>query len=177
VNKKMAKFHTLSANAALKELGSSERGLSEEEARARLAQFGPNALREKKRKSPILMFLGEFTDLLIIILIIAALVSGFLGEWLDAYAILAVVVLNGIISFVQEYRAEKALEALKKMVAPKARVVRAGVETRVDARDLVLGDVIVLEEGDKVPADCRLLEAVSLEADEAALTGESMPTK
>lgn len=173
----MADFHALSAREALKELRSSERGLSEEEARARLAQYGPNALREKKRQSALMMFLGEFTDLLIIILIIAAVISGFLGEWLDASAILAVVVLNGIIGFVQEYKAEKALEALKKMVAPKARVVRAGMETRVDARDLAQGDVIVLEEGDKVPADCRLLEAVALEADEAALTCESMPTK
>jgi len=173
----MTKFCALSAREALKELRSSERGLTEEEARARLAQYGPNALREKKRKSALLMFLGEFTDLLIVILIIAAIVSGFLGEWLDAIAILAVVVLNGVIGFAQEYKAEKAIEALKKMVAPKARVVRAGVETRVDARDLVPGDVLVLEEGDKIPADCRLLEAVSLEVDEAALTGESMPVK
>ncbi|NYZ78126.1 HAD-IC family P-type ATPase, partial [Candidatus Micrarchaeota archaeon] len=173
----MADFHALSAREALKELRSSERGLSEEEARARLAQYGANALREKKRQSALMLFLGEFTDLLIVILIIAAVISGFLGEWLDAYAILAVVVLNGIIGFAQEYKAEKALEALKKMIAPKARVVRAGVELRVDARDLVPGDVLVLEEGDKVTADCRLFEVVSLEADEAALTGESMPTK
>ncbi len=173
----MVKFHALSACEALKKLGSSERGLSEEEARARLARFGANALREKKRESALTMFLSQFTDLLIIILVIAAVISGFLGEWLDAYAILAIVALNGVIGFAQEYKAEKALEAIKKMAAPKARVVRAGVERRIEARDLVPGDVLVIEEGDRVPADCRLLEAVSLEVDEAALTGESMPSK
>ncbi|MDD1672933.1 MAG: calcium-translocating P-type ATPase, SERCA-type, partial [Methanomicrobiales archaeon] len=122
-------------------------------------------------------FAGQFTDILIVILAIAAIISGFLQEWLDAYAILVIILLNGAIGFLHEYKAERALEALKKMTAPRARVIRDGLDIRIDARGLVPGDIILLEEGDRIPCDGRLIETVSLEADESALTGESIPVR
>jgi Ca2+-transporting ATPase len=145
------------------------------EAEARLAEHGLNRLQEQKKESLLLLFARQFTDLLIVILAIAAVVSGLLGEWLDAAAIFAIIVLNGVIGFIQEYKADRAMEALKKMVAPLARVIRGGTEANIDARDLVPGDIVLIGEGDRVPADARLLETVALEADEAALTGESSP--
>jgi Ca2+-transporting ATPase len=168
-------FHTCPAGRVLDELRSGPEGLSPEEARARLVVHGPNRLREEAGQSPLLLFARQFTDLLIVILAVAAVISGLLGEWLDAAVILAIIVLNGVIGFLQEYRAGKALEALKKMIAPVARVIRGGAEGMIDARDLVPGDIILLGEGDRVPADGRLLETVALQADEAPLTGESAP--
>jgi Ca2+-transporting ATPase len=168
-------YHTYPAGRVLEELGSGERGLPPEEARVRLALHGPNRLPEEAGESPLRLFARQFTDLLIVILAFAAAISGALGEWLDAAAIAAIILLNGVIGFLQEYRAEKALEALKKMTAPVARVIRGGTEGAIDARDLVPGDVIFILEGDRVPADGRLLETVALEADEAPLTGESVP--
>jgi len=168
-------FHALSPKQALDELQSRQEGLSEAEAGERLKQYGQNKLKEKKHKTPLQMFLAQFADFLIIILIIAAIVSGFLGETLDATFIIIIVVLNAILGFVQEYRAEKAIEALKNMVAPQARVVRDGVEKKIAATQLVPGDVVLLEEGDKIPADCRLIEAINFDTQEASLTGESLP--
>ncbi|MDD1670478.1 MAG: HAD-IC family P-type ATPase, partial [Methanomicrobiales archaeon] len=168
-------FHAYPADRVLEELRSGPGGLSPEEARARLSLHGPNRLREEAGQSPLLLFARQFTDLLIVILAIAAAVSAFLGEWLDAAVILAILLLNGVIGFLQEYRAEKALEALKRMIAPVARVIRGGEGGLVDARELVPGDLLILAEGDRVPADARLLETVALEADEASLTGESVP--
>ncbi len=169
-------FHSVSAEEALKKLQSDSRiGLTGGEAAARLSRYGANALIETRRKSLLSLFLEQFTDFLVIILIAAAVVSGFLGEWLDAGAILAIVVLNAVVGFVQEYKAEQALEALKKMVAPQARVLRDGGEKKISARELVPGDIVFLEAGDQIPADCRLLEAMSLQVSEAALTGESTP--
>jgi Ca2+-transporting ATPase len=168
-------FHTLPVSRALEVLRSGPQGLSDTEAKARLAEHGPNRLQEQKKQSILLLFAQQFTDLLIVILAIAAVVSGVLGEWLDATAIIAILILNGVIGFVQEYKAEKALEALKKMTAPLARVIRGGAEANIDARDLVPGDIVLIGEGDRVPADARLLETIALEADEAPLTGESMP--
>ena len=168
-------FHAVPVSRALEELQSSTNGLSEEEAGARLVQHGPNALREKERRSAIRLLASQFTDILIVVLAVAAIISGLLQEWLDAYAIIAIILLNGAIGFIQEFKAEKSLEALKKMTAPQARVVRGGSERRIDAQDLVPGDIVIIEEGDRVPADGRLLATVSLEVDEAALTGESVP--
>ena len=168
-------FHAYPVSRALEELRSGAGGLSPDEARGRLAVHGPNRLQEKAKQSVLLLFVRQFTDLLIVILAIAAVISGVLGEWLDAAAIIAIIILNGIIGFLQEYRAEKALEALKKMTAPVARAIRGGTEGIVDARDLVPGDIVFIMEGDRVPADARLLETVALEADEAPLTGESAP--
>ncbi len=170
-------FQTLGASEALTALDSREKGITAEEAKARLSRYGPNSLKAKKKQSALSMFLGQFKEFLILLLIAAAIVSFFLGEQLDAAAIIAIVVLNAVIGFTQEYRAEEAIEALKRLAAPKARVLRAGVEALIDAAELVPGDVVIIEEGDKIPADCRLLEAVSLETDEASLTGESLPAK
>jgi Ca2+-transporting ATPase len=168
-------FHAYPAAWVVEELRSGPEGLTPEEAAARLALHGPNRLREEAGESPLHLFARQFTDLLIVILAVAAAISAALGEWLDAVVILAIILLNGAIGFLQEYRAERALAALKKMIAPAARVVRGGAGGMVDARELVPGDVILLAEGDRVPADARLLSTVALAADEAALTGESAP--
>lgn len=170
-------FHALTIEQALDTLASSAGGLSEEEARTRLTTYGPNALKGKEGRGIVFLFASQFTDILIVILAIAAAISGILQEWLDAYAIFAIILLNGGIGFLHEYRAEKALAALKKMVAPRARVIRDGLERQIDARDLVPGDIVLIEEGDRAPADGRLLVVISLEVDEAALTGESVPVR
>jgi Ca2+-transporting ATPase len=172
----MPSFHSITHQAALDELKSGgQKGLPSGEAARRLLEHGYNELKEAPKKGLLAMFFEQFTDLLVVILIIAAVISGFLGEWIDAGAIIAIVILNAVVGLVQDYRAEKALDALKKMVAPTARVVRDGVEKRIAARELVPGDVIILEAGDQVPADCRLLESMSLQLSEATLTGESAP--
>lgn len=152
-------------------------GLAAAEAARRLERFGTNTLQEKKRQSFIFKLLNQFKDVMVLILIAAALVSGFLGEWLDAGVILAIVVINAVLGLVQEGKAEKAIEALKKMTAPQARVIRDGEQQVVDASFLVPGDLVLLEAGDIVPADVRLLESVLMKAEEASLTGESVPVE
>lgn len=149
-------------------------GLSQEENKKRLAQFGPNELVEKKQISPLAIFFSQFKDLMIIILIIAAIISGLLGDLVDTIVIIAIVIINAIIGFVQEYRAEKAMQALKNMTTAHARVLYNGTVHQVSVKDLVPGDVIILEAGDIVPADARLIEANQLKIDEASLTGESL---
>jgi Ca2+-transporting ATPase len=153
------------------------RGLSEEVAAGRLQEFGPNRLKEIGRVSPWRQFASQFTEFIILVLIGAAFVSGLLQEWTDAIAILVIVLLNGILGFVQQYRAERALEALKKMAAPLARVIRQGEVRSIPAEELVPGDIIALEMGDLVPADARVLSDRLLQVDEASLTGESVPVK
>ncbi|OIO26240.1 ATPase [Candidatus Micrarchaeota archaeon CG10_big_fil_rev_8_21_14_0_10_54_18] len=169
------KWYDLNIKESFKVLDSSENGLSDEEAAARLKEHGKNRLTETKRAGPIRMFLQQFTSFLILLLMAAAIVSALIGEFLDAAAIAAILVLNAVLGFVQEHRAEKAIEALKALAAPKARVVRGGVEKEVDSAFLVPGDVIIVGEGDRVPADCRLIESISIYCDESALTGESIP--
>ena len=149
-------------------------GLSEQEVKIRLKEHGPNSFITKKKKPLIISFLEEFTDLMVIILIIAALIAGIAGEKTDAGVILFIVILNATIGFFQKYKAEKALEALKSMLAPHARVIRDGETMEIPASNLVPGDIIILSEGDSVPADSRLLEANELYIDESALTGESI---
>jgi Ca2+-transporting ATPase len=149
-------------------------GLSADEAAARLRRYGPNALSQVGARRGIKIFLSQFTDFLVLVLIGACIVSAFLGEYVDAAAILAIVMLNGILGFVQEFRAEKSLQALREMAAPKAAVVREGHETVVDTRDVVPGDLVRLRAGDRIPADLRLVEGHNLQVDEAALTGESL---
>ncbi len=167
----------MSIEEALRKLGSSQKGLSASEAEKRLAEYGPNELKEKPGKSPIAMFLGQFKQFLILILIAAVIVSAALGEWLDASAIAIIVILNAAFGFVQEFKAEKAMQALKKLAAPKARVRRDGGEKLIEASLLVPGDIILLEAGDRIPADCRVLEAINLSLDESMLTGESTPVE
>jgi Ca2+-transporting ATPase len=157
------------------ELHSSHRGLSEVEAKKRLAKYGLNVLKERKKKTPFMMLLDQFKDFMILVLIAAAIVSGIIGELSDTIAIVVIVVLNAIIGFVQEYRAEKAMAALKKMAAPTATVVRDGNLVDIPASELVPGDIVNLEAGKIVPADMRLIEVAQLKVEEAALTGESIP--
>jgi Ca2+-transporting ATPase len=165
----------MSPGEALKAVNSAETGLSQAEAQRRLAEYGLNELQKEKRASPIKMFLEQFTDILIIILLIATALSLAIGEFIDAIVIIAIVLATAILGFVEEFRSEKAVEALKKMAAPTATVLRDGRELRIRASELVPGDVILLFTGDKVPADARLIEAINLKIDEASLTGESSP--
>ncbi|MCI2400574.1 HAD-IC family P-type ATPase [Aliiroseovarius subalbicans] len=150
-------------------------GLSSAEAAARLAEHGPNALAEAAQVSPVRIFVRQFTGLLVLILIAAAAIALALGEVVDAVAIGLVVILNGILGFVQEWQAENALEALRSMLSTTARVLRDGQEQVIDTRDIVPGDRVMLAAGDKIPADMTLSAAVQLSVDESALTGESFP--
>lgn len=170
-------WHLKETAQTIKELGSSGSGLLSDEARRRLEDYGPNELVEEKKRSSLLMIFDQFKDLLIIILLVAALIAGIVGNPVEALAILAIVILNAIIGFIQEYRAEKALEALRRMAAPSATVVRDAGPASIPSSELVLGDVVLLETGRIVPADMRLMESGSLKADESALTGESVPVE
>ncbi|HWU39945.1 MAG TPA: HAD-IC family P-type ATPase, partial [Candidatus Acidoferrum sp.] len=152
-----------------------ERGLTQEEAAERLKKHGPNELTEKPRPGFLQMLAGQFNNFLVIILIIAAVVSLLLGEIVDACAILVIVILNAVVGVVQESKAEAALAALKKMAAPSAQVIRDGHQVTVPSRELVPGDVVLIEAGNYVPADMRLIESVNLKIEEASLTGESVP--
>lgn len=181
-------WHNLEYDEVLKKLDSSPIGLDDKDAAHRLDMYGPNELVETERVSPLKMFIRQFADLMVIILIIAAIISASIGvyhmvedgvgisdEIFDAIVIMIIVILNAVFGFVQEYRAEQAIQALKAMAAPTARAYRDGELIEVPARELVPGDVIVLATGDRVPADSRLIEAINLNADEASLTGESVP--
>ncbi|MEA4891704.1 MAG: cation-translocating P-type ATPase [Peptococcaceae bacterium] len=154
-----------------------QKGLGASEAKARLEKYGPNELAHKKGASIFQMFLEQFKDYMVIILIIASIVSAFVGEGADALIIIAIVIVNACLGVFQEYRAGKALEALKKMSAPNAKVVRDGEVMTVPAVDLVPGDLVLLDTGDYVPADVRISESVNLKVEEAALTGESVPVE
>ena len=170
-------WHLKSIEDAFKELGTSAEGLSQEEASSRLLLHGPNELLEKKKKTALVMFLDQFKDFMILVLIAAAAISGIIGEATDTIAIIVIVVLNAVIGFVQEYRAEKAMAALRKMTAPNATVIRGGAHAVVPAAELVPGDMVYLEAGNVVPADVRVVESAQLRVDEAALTGESVPVQ
>ncbi len=173
---KPVSWHTMPPDAVVRELASDlDRGLSEQEAARRLAVHGPNELPEAPPASPLSLFLAQFSSLIVWVLIGAAVVSGLLQEWIDAGAILAIVLLNAILGFVQEFKAERSLAALKKLSVATARVVRDGITRSIPARELVPGDVILIEAGDYVPADARLSYAAALRTQEAALTGESTP--
>ncbi|HHS93905.1 MAG TPA: ATPase P, partial [Rhodobacterales bacterium] len=155
--------------------GTAHPGLTRKEAQARLAQYGPNTLGEAARTSWAAILLRQFTGLLVLILIGAAIVAAVLGEVIDALAIGLVVVLNGALGFVQEWQAETALVALRSMLSPKARVRRDGVAQVIDSADIVPGDLVLVSAGDKVPADLVLRRGLDLRVDESTLTGESLP--
>jgi P-type Ca2+ transporter type 2C len=151
-------------------------GLISDEATKRKSQYGPNQLDEKPGRSPIALFFDQFRDFIIWVLIAAALVSGFLQEWVDALAIICIVIINAILGFIQEYRAEKSLAALKKMSSPNSKVIRDGQQQIIPSEDIVPGDLIDLEAGDHIPADGRIVYATgNFSTLEASLTGESTP--
>ncbi|MCL4517019.1 MAG: calcium-translocating P-type ATPase, SERCA-type [Firmicutes bacterium] len=152
-----------------------EKGLPGSKAAARLKKHGPNQLPERKKASPLGMFFAQFKDLMVEVLLAATLISLILGEIEDAVTIMVIVILNAILGFVQEYKAEKSLEALKRLSAPHARVIRDGRQEEIPAEELVTGDLVALEAGDRVPADLRLVEVFAMEMEEAAFTGESHP--
>jgi Ca2+-transporting ATPase len=171
-------WHNLSESDALDALRVAEdRGLSSQEAQARLTAFGSNELKEAPRPTFWARLFDQFKDFLIVILIVASVISVLLGEYVEAGAIMAIVLLNAILGVIQESRAEEALAALKKMTAPEAQVLRDGRRQPLPARDLVPGDIVFLETGNYVPADVRLVEAVNLKIEEASLTGESVPVQ
>ncbi len=168
-------LHTLSQDEALLALNSRRSGLKDTEAKAKLLQYGPNELKGKKKTPPILVFLRQFLSPLIYVLLIAVIISVIVEHFIDAAVILGVLLLNAVVGFMQETRAERAMEALIKMAAPKAKVRRDGNVKLIPAREIVPGDILLLETGDKVPADARLIEVSNLKVNEATLTGESMP--
>jgi len=175
VSRERKDWYLLEAGEAAREMGADpEKGLSGQEAFSRLKQYGPNKMKEEKRVSPFILFINQFRNFMIYVLLAAAVIAGAaLQEYVDAAVIMVIVIANAILGFVQEYRAERALESLKKLSAPTARVLRGGREEITPALNLVPGDIILLEAGDLVPADSRLLQAHSLRAEEASLTGES----
>ena len=182
----MNQWHSKPLKDLYKDLNSSDLGLSSEEASVRLTKYGFNEIKKKKKKHPFLIFLAQFQDPLVIILLIALGISIMIGlvshepqeqveYFIDSIAISTIVLFNALFGFIQEYRAEKSIEALKSMAAPFSTVIRDGNKQRIEARFLVPGDVILIEEGDKVPADARLIQTMSLRVDESPLTGESFP--
>lgn len=172
-----ATWHTLSTGEVLTRLESGLGGLSSYEVSVRLQQFGPNQLQAGKKISPWSLLFAQFQNVLVIILLIATALSGFLGETVEAVTIAAIVLLAVVLGFVQEFRAEKAMEALKKMAAPTAKVLRDGEQAEIPAEQLVPGDIILLAAGDRIPADARIIEEANLRTEEAALTGESLPAE
>ncbi|MDD5082747.1 MAG: calcium-transporting P-type ATPase, PMR1-type [Dehalococcoidales bacterium] len=170
-------WHSLEANQVLASLNTDRRGLSPAEAKQRLEEFGPNELVEKHKISAWAIFLSQFKDFLIIILLIAVVLSAVLGETADAIVIFIIVLFASVLGFAQEYRAERAMEALKRMASPTATVVRDGEEIDIQSREVVPGDIILLHTGDNIPADGRLIESVNLRVEEAPLTGESQPVE
>lgn len=151
------------------------KGLNMKEVNRRLVDIGQNVLSEKKGMHPVFLFLGQFKDFMVMVLLAATVVSGLLGEIADAVTIMAILMINAILGFVQEYRAERSMESLRSLTAPEARVLREGVEQKIPAAELVPGDLVLLEAGDRIPADVRFIQAVNIEVEESALTGESHP--
>jgi Ca2+-transporting ATPase len=168
-------WHKVSVSAALQELKSGIHGLTSHEAALRLSNYGHNELLEKEKKPVWYLFLNQFKDFMIVVLMLAAVISGFAGGITDTIIILVIVLLNAVVGFVQEYRAEKAMDALKKMASLNAVVLRDGNPCKISSSLLVPGDVVLLEAGNAVPADLRLIEVHGIRIDESALTGESVP--
>lgn len=170
-------WHALETESVFEKLGTGAQGLDVNEAAIRLEKFGPNELKEKPRPTFLQLVMAQLNDFIVILLIVASIISALLGDYVEAGAIMLIVVLNAILGVVQESRAEEALAALKKMSAPEAQVIRGGHRISVPASQLVPGDVVYLEAGNFIPADMRLIETVNLRIEEAALTGESVPVQ
>lgn len=171
----VGEWHAISASDALEKTQSSPKGLTITEAKTRLASYGYNELKQEKEVSRLAIFLSQFKSFLVVILIVATVFSAMIGEIIDALAILVIIILNSIFGYVQEYKAEKTIEALKRMTKPETTVIRDGKTMTVQSRELVPGDVVVLEQGSRINADIRLLETTNLKIDESAITGESVP--
>jgi len=169
------KWYAFDIETVFQRMQSGRSGLKSDDVKNRLSEFGFNELPEKKKISPVEIFLSQFKNYLVLILIGAAIISGFTGETTNAYVILVIILFISILGFIQEYKAERAMEALKKMVALEARVLREGAVKKISNRELVPGDIILIEAGDRMPADARLIEAKNLETVESSLTGESNP--
>ncbi len=168
-------WHALETQEVLDHLDVQGNGLTSEEAKRRLVQYGPNQLQEAPRPTFLHMLWEQLNNFVVILLIVASLISALLGDYVEAAAIMAIVVLNAVLGIVQERRAEEALAALKKLAAPDAQVMRDGHRVSVPSYELIPGDLVFLEAGNFVPADIRLLEAINLRIEEASLTGESLP--
>jgi Ca2+-transporting ATPase len=169
-------WHSVEPDQVLKELNTDlHKGLSEDEIKSRLEKYGYNELKKEEKISPVILFFNQFKNILIVILLVAIVLSAVVGETVDAAIIAVIVVFCAVLGFIQEYRAERALEALKKMLSPTITALRGGREEEVPSKELVPGDILLLEAGDKIPADARLIENHSLRCDEAPLTGESVP--
>jgi len=169
-------YHNVEALESLGALASRETGLTGAEAQRRLEQYGPNELTAEKGTTALKVLARQFQSFLVLILVFATAVSALMGETTDAVVIFSIVVLNAILGFVQEFKAEKAMDALKKLAAPKARLLRDGRQVVIEAKEVVPGDVILFEAGDRVAADARLIEVLNLKIEEAVLTGESVPS-
>jgi magnesium-transporting ATPase (P-type) len=171
-------WHAISADDAVRRLGTdAQTGLDGGEAASRLQTFGPNRLPEGKKQGPFVRFLGQFNNILVYVLLAAGFTKLMLSLWVDASIIFAVVVLNGLLGFIQEGRAEKALDSIRNMLSAEARALRGGETRMIAAEQLVPGDIVLLESGDRIPADLRLLDVKNLRTEEAALTGESVPAE
>lgn len=170
-------YYKKGIDTVLEELKTDRKGLTKEEAQKRLKRYGENELKREGRIHPFRIFLSQFKNGLILLLVLAGILSLVAGEHVEAIAIFAIILLNSILGFIQEYRAEKAIEALKEISAPSAKVIRNGEEKKIPAKELVPGDIVVLEQGDFVPADGRIIEQSSLRVDQASLTGESVPVE
>ena len=170
-------WHNLEINEVLESTGTTFNGFSSAQASLKLAEFGANELQEKKKKSPFVLFLNQFKDFMILVLIAASIIAGISGDITDAIIILIIVILNAIVGFVQEYRAEKAMDALKKIAALQAQVLRDGKPVSMPSSEIVPGDIVLLEAGNIAPADLRLIETFGLQIDESTLTGESVPSE
>lgn len=170
-------WHNLTIDATLEKLSTSGEGLTVEAAETRLEKYGANKLPEPQSRSALMRFLLQFHNVLIYVLLIAAVITALLDHWLDTWVILAVVVINALIGYIQEGKAEKALEGIRKMLSLDANVLRGGKRRNINAEKLVPGDIVLLESGDKVPADLRLIDVRNLRVEESALTGESVATE
>ena len=170
------KFHEMEINQVEKVLDTDfSSGLSPEAVKKRIAQHGLNELEEGEKQSALLLFFSQFKDFMVLVLLAATLLSGLLGEYIDAVAIIAIVIINGILGFYQERRAEKSLQALKELSAPQVSVLREGQWVKIPSKEIVPGDIIKFSSGDRIGADVRIIESRSLEIEESALTGESVP--
>ena len=170
-------WYQLEVNQLFAELNTSENGLTDTEAKERLKQVGPNTLAEAEKISRLQILLHQFKSPLIYILLIAAVVTAFLEEYKDTGVILSILLINAIVGYIQEYKAEKNVRALKSMVVARARVLRDGKEVEINGEDVVPGDIVLLASGGRVPADLRLIKTIELKADESMLTGESIPAE